>query len=204
MWLMNLAGDTVGAERLAEQTVAKAEALGQHDLVRTIRLAWSYALRRNGKALEAERLLADLRDPRLGEFDEDEDFLCESAAVRLAVGNAQVALDLADRALVIFQRYRLQVDPALSDLHLTRGQALLALNRPAEAREAFRIADDFWRDYDATSHWAAEASYWLARAMIETGDRAAGQPMLKSARARLAKSPMPAHRALATAALLAS
>ena len=99
---------------------------------------------------------------------------------------------------------RLQVDPALSDLHVTRGQALLALNRPAEARDAFQIADDFWRAYDADSHWAAEASYWLARALIDTGDRAAGTPMLKSARTRLAKSPMPAHRALATAALLSS
>ena len=198
MWLMNLAGDTVGAERLAEQTVAKAEALGLRFQLRAIRLAWSYALRRNGKAVEAERLLADLRDARPGEFDEDEDFLSESAAVRLAVGNAQAALDLADRALAIFQRFRLQVDPALSDLHVTRGQALLALNRPAEARDALQIADDFWRDYDADSHWAAEASYWLALAMIETGDRAVGAPMLKSARARLAKSPMPAHRALAT------
>ena len=60
------------------------------------------------------------------------------------------------------------------------------------------ISDEFWRSYDPASHWAAEASYWLARALIDTGDRAAGQPMLKSARVRLAKSPMPSHRSLAT------
>jgi tetratricopeptide (TPR) repeat protein len=138
-----------------------------------------------------------LPDPRLGDFDEDEDFLSESAAVWLAAGSAQTALDLSNRALVAFQRVRLQVDPALSDLHVTRGQALLALKRPAEARDAFRIADDFWRGYDSDSHWSAEASYWLARALIETGDAATGKPMLKAAQARLAKSPMPLHRQLA-------
>jgi tetratricopeptide (TPR) repeat protein len=196
-WAMNLAGDTVGAENLAERTIAIAEAQGMRTHARTTRLAWSYALRKNGKGLEAERLLADLPDPRLGDFDEDWDFLSESAAVRLAAGDAQAALELADRALTAFQRIRLQVDPALSDLHVTRGQALLALKRPAEARDEFRITDDFWRDYDADSSWAAEASYWLARALNDSGDHAAGAPMLKSARARLAKSPMPAHRALA-------
>jgi serine/threonine-protein kinase len=197
IWVMNLAGDTVGAEDLAERTIALAEAQGIRSFVRTIRLAWSYALRKNGKALEAERLLADLPDPRLGEGDEDEHFLSESAAVRLAAGNAQAALDLSDRALAAFQRIRLQVDPALSDLHVTRGQALLALKRPAEARDELRIADDFWRGYDADSHWSAEASYWLARAMIESGDAATGKPMLKAAQSRLAESPMPAHRRLA-------
>jgi serine/threonine-protein kinase len=197
IWVMNLAGDTVGAEDLAERTIALAEAQGIRPFVRSIRLAWSYALRKNGKALEAERLLADLPDPRLGDFDEDEDFLSESAAVRLAAGDAQAALDLSDHALRAFQRIRLQIDPALSDLHVTRGQALLALKRPAEARDAFQIADDFWRVYEADSHWSAEASYWLARALIETGDTATGKPMLKAAQARLAKSPMPLHRRLA-------
>jgi serine/threonine-protein kinase len=203
IWVMNFAGDTVGAEDLAERTIALAEAQDIRPFARTIRLGWSYALRKNGKAAEAERLLADLPDPRLGEEDEDEDFLSESAAVRLAAGNAQAALDLSDRALAAFQRIRLQVDPALSDLHVTRGQALLALNRPAEARDAFRIADEFWRDYDADSHWSAEASYWLARALIETGDTATGRPMLKAARVRLAKSPMPLHRRLAAVTVTA-
>lgn len=198
VWLMNLAGETVGAEDLAERTIPLAEAQGMDEPAKSMRLARSYALRMNGKALEAERLLADLRpDPQLDGIGEDWEVLSESAAVRLAAGNAQAALDLADRALAAFQRVRLQVDPALSDLHVTRGQALLALKRPAEARDAFRIADDFWRGYDADSHWSAEASYWLARALIDTGDTATGKPMLKAARARLAKSPMPAHRRLA-------
>jgi hypothetical protein len=197
---MNLSGDTIGAEDLAERTMALAEAQRISAFQTWIPLAWSFALRNNGKALEAERVLADLpRHPGLVGLDEDEAFLSESAAVRLAAGKAQAALDLADRALAAFNRIRLQVDPALSDLHVTRGQALLALNRPAEARDEFRIADDFWRGYDADSHWSAEASYWLARALIETGDAATGEPMLKAAKARLAKSPMPAHRRLAVA-----
>jgi len=91
----------------------------------------------------------------------------------------------------------LQTYPYLSDLQLTRGQALLKLGRAEEALAAFRISDEFWRSYEPKSHWAAEASYWVARALIEAGDTATGKPMLKAARARLAKSPMPLHRALA-------
>jgi serine/threonine-protein kinase len=200
IWVMNFAGDTAGAEELAERTTALAEARGmrRQQVANAIRLGRSYALRMNGKALEAERLLADLRpDPRLDGLGEDWAFLSESAAVRLAAGNARAALGLSDRALSALLRIRLQVDPALSDLHVTRGQALLALKRPAEARDEVRIADDFWRGYDPTSHWAAEASYWLARALIDTGDGTTGRPMLKAARARLAKSPMPLHRRLA-------
>jgi serine/threonine-protein kinase len=204
IWLMNLAGDTAGAEDLAAHTIAIARPELVPPIVRNIRIGWSYALRMNGKAREAERLLVELPDPRLGDFDEDEDFLSESAAVKLAAGDAQAALDLADRALAAFRRVRLQVDPALSDLHVTRGQALLALKRPEEARDEFRISDEFWRGYDAASHWAAEASYWLARALIATGDAASGGPMLKAAKARLAKSPMPAHRRLASALEAAS
>jgi len=201
VWLMNLAGDTVGAEDLAARTIVMPDAISQIPVVaRDIRLGWSFALRQNGKALEAEKLLAALPDARLGILNEDENFLSESAAVRLAAGDALEALGLADRALARFERMRLQVDPALSDLLVTRGRALLALQRPAEAREAFRVAADFWREYDDKSHWSAEASYWLARALIETGDRATGQPMLNAMRTRLAKSPMPSHRALATLA----
>ena len=98
---------------------------------------------------------------------------------------------------ILRERYWSELDQAEQAAAIERGQALLALNRPAESRDAFRIADDFWRGYDADSHWSAEASYWLARALIETGDAATGKPMLKAARARLAKSPMPAHRRLA-------
>jgi len=197
---MNLASDTVCAEELAARTIAMAEAYSQPVAARIIRLGWSFALRQNGKALEAEKLLAALPDARLGDTNEDEGFLSESAAVRLAAGDALEALGLADRALARFERMRLQVDPALSDLLVTRGRALLALKRPAEALEAFRVSADFWRGYDDKSHWSAEASYWLARALIETGDRATGQPMLNAMRTRLAKSPMPSHRALATLA----
>jgi len=206
IWLMNLAGDTVGAEDLAARTIVMAEAYGKAFAARAMRLGWSFglgwsfALRQNGQALEAKKLLAALPDARLGDGNEYEDFLSESAAVRLAVGDALDALGFADRALALFERMRLQVDPALSDVLVTRGRALLALQRPAEALEAFRVAADFWRGYDDKSHWSAEASYWLARALIETGDRATGQPMLNAMRARLAKSPMPSHRALATLA----
>jgi TolA-binding protein len=113
------------------------------------------------------------------------------------LGNATQALSLSDEAIRRAATVKLQTDPHLSDLHLTRGQALLKLGRVSEARDSFRISDEFWRHYEPASHWAAEASYWLARALIDAGDATAGRQMLKSAQARLAKSPMPSHRTLA-------
>ena len=140
------------------------------------------------------------QDLLLADVNDFTDVLKERASVQLALGNAMQALSLADESIQRASTVKLQTDPHLSDLHLTRGQALLKLGRPAEARDAFRISDEFWRSYAPASHWAAEASYWLARALIETGDAATGRPMLKAAQTRLAKSPMPSHRSLATSA----
>jgi len=167
------------------------------NLIRLSRLVLSYSLRQNGRIAEAERVLASAAgDSRLGDANDDDELLGELAATRLMAGDAEAAVSHAERALRQLQRHRLMVDPFVSDLQLTRGQALLQLGRAEEALAAFRVSDEFWRSYDPNSHWAAEASYWLARALIETGDASNGKRMLKSAQAGLAKSPMPAHRAL--------
>ena len=194
VWLMNYTGDTVGAARFAVQAIENAARNGWPWHASSARLGWSYALRQDGRPEEAERVLQPL--PPESEsivWNEHENINKERAAVWLARGHADKALALADAAIKRLSTVRLQADPYLSDLYLIRGQALLELGRSAEAIEAFRLADDFWRSYDAGGHWAAEASYWLARALLQVGD-SSGRPMLKAAQSRLAKSPMPSHR----------
>ena len=201
VWLLVYEGNTAAAAQLAPHAIEVATRRKWPQWVTTARLGWSYALRQDGQPEQADRvlqpLMQDSREPDLIDFM---DVLKERASVQLALGNAMQALSLIDESIGHASGVKLQTDPHLSDLHLTRGKALLKLGRTAEARDAFRISDEFWRRYDPASHWAAEASYWLARALIETGDATAGRPMLKAAQTRLAKSPMPSHRSLATSA----
>jgi cytochrome c-type biogenesis protein CcmH/NrfG len=103
---------------------------------------------------------------------------------------------LADRAIKSALRRQLQTDPDQSDLYVTHGHALLELNRPAEALESLRKAHEFWQDFNAQSHWAAESAYWYGRALIATGDAKLGQHWVRQMQPRLAKSPLPLHRAL--------
>jgi serine/threonine-protein kinase len=191
VWLKIFEGDTVGAAGLAPSAIEVASREGWTWWVTVARLGWSYALRQNGQQEEAQRTLEPLAHVS------EADVLEERAAVQLALGDAASALATAETSIGRLSLTRLRTDPRLSDLQLTRGQALLQLGRAEEALAAFRVAEDFWRGYDPTSHWSAEASYWLAHALIETGDATTGRPMLKAARARLAKSPMPLHRRLA-------
>jgi tetratricopeptide (TPR) repeat protein len=201
VWLMSFTGDTVGAARFAPVAIESATRAKWSWHAISARLGWSYALRQDGHPDEADRVLQPLaQEKELISWSEFSDILKERAAVKLALGDAAQALSLIDAAIRRKAVSKLQTDPYLSDLYLTRGQALLQLGRANEALEAFRIAADFWGSYDADSHWSAEASYWLARALIETGDPATGRPMLKAVQPRLAKSPMPSHRALATSA----
>ena len=94
----------------------------------------------------------------------------------------------------------MQTDPDLSDLYVTHGRALLALHRPAEALESLRKAHEFWQDFNAQSNWAAEAAHWYGQALIANDDVKRGQQWVRQMQPRLAKSPLPLHRALATAA----
>jgi tetratricopeptide (TPR) repeat protein len=200
VWLRNYEGDAVGAAELAPRAIEIATQRGWPFWIKSAKLGWSYALRQMGQPAHAQRILESLAqesEPNAGaDFG---DVLKERAAVELALGDATQALATVDKAIEGLSKVRLQTDPHLSELQLTRGQALLQLGRADEALAAFRVSDEFWRGYDPKSHWAAEATYWLARALIDSGDRATGRPMLKGARARLAKSPMPSHRALAAA-----
>jgi tetratricopeptide (TPR) repeat protein len=200
VWLLIHQGQTAGASQLAQHAIEAATRAKASDFVTTARLGWSYALLEDGKPEQAERVLPPVgKDLKPANPVDGDDVLKEHAAVQLALGNSMQALSLADESIRLALTVKRQTDPHLSDLHLTRGRALLNLGRVSEARDSFRISDEFWRRYEPASPWAAEASYWLARALIEAGDATAGGRMLKSAQARLAKSPMPSHRTLAAA-----
>ena len=204
IWLLNYAGDTAAAEAFASDALAKYEELGWKINAIFIRLGWSFALRQNGKAAEAEAILIANNDPRLTRDSAGgylvENSLGELAATRLALGDAADAYTLADRAIKIALRPRLQTDPDLSDLYVTQGRALLQLNRPAEALESLHKAHEFWQDFNAQSNWAAEAAYWYGQALIANGDAIRGQQWVRQMQPRLAKSSLPLHRALATSA----
>ena len=80
-----------------------------------------------------------------------------------------------------------------------RGEALLRLRRDFEAREQFRQAVDFWRDFDPEHPMAAEAAWWYGHALIATGEVKRRKAMVDKARPRLAASFLPHLRPLAEA-----
>jgi tetratricopeptide (TPR) repeat protein len=198
VWLLIHTGDTLGAARLAPQAIENAARAGWPDKALLARWAWGYALRENGQLEEADRVLNARADsphgPVGGEFPRPG---LPHASVKLALGNAEQALSIVDAALKRASVIRIQMDPFIADHHRIRGQTLLKLGRAGEAREALRIADEYWRGYFAESPWAAEAQYWHGQALIATGDTARGRQWVQEMRPRLAKSPMPSHRALA-------
>jgi hypothetical protein len=82
---------------------------------------------------------------------------------------------------------------------LWRGQALLHLHRPYDARDQFERVVGFWRDFDPEHPMAAEAAWWYGHSLIATGEVKRGKAMVADARPRLAASFLPHLRPLATA-----
>jgi eukaryotic-like serine/threonine-protein kinase len=200
VWLKNYEGDVAGAAALAPHALAIADRSGWAHWAESARLGWSFALRQLGQPMLAQRILEPLaQKSKPGELDLA-DVLKERSAVQLAIGDSALALETAEIAIGHLSKSKLRTDPHLADLQLTRGQALFKLGQPEEALAAFRVSKEFWDAYEPTSHWAAEAKFWLARALIEVGEASTGQPMLQAAQDRLANSPMPLHRHLASPA----
>jgi serine/threonine-protein kinase len=199
LWLLNGTGDTIRAARLAPQAIENAARYGWLDNAFRARWAWVFALRENGELEEAERVLNSRADaphgPAGGEFRHPG---LMHAAVRLDLGDAEQAVSFVDAQLKRISVARVQTDPFIADNHIVRGAALLQLGRAAEARESFRIADEFWQEFDPQTPWAAEARYWHGRSLIETGDAVRGRQWMRDAIPGLAKSHLPSHRALAS------
>ena len=125
--------------------------------------------------------------------------MSDLAAVKLALGKWQEALDLSDESIV---DRTVPAPPTLASPEnaydrLFRGQALLNLQRTTEAREEFRKIDAFWRDFDGEHPMAAEAAWWYGQSLVASGEAAQGKAMIAQARPRLAASWLPHLRPLA-------
>jgi tetratricopeptide (TPR) repeat protein len=199
-----LAGDVGRARQLAEDLLRQAEGpLKNPWRAGLARWDLSVALRMDGRADAAEpiaeKALADARLlPRLNYMPV---LISELAAVKIALGKQEEALALleeyASRSLKD-PRGKPQ-SPYDANAYLWRGQALLHLQRALEAREAFALADSYWRDFDPEHPMAAEAAWWYGHSLIATREAARGKAMVAAARSKLAESFLPHLRPLATA-----
>jgi tetratricopeptide (TPR) repeat protein len=190
-------GDTRQAETLLrERLVALAPKSAMLP-----RLALGFTLMQNGKLTESREVLAGLRGAIAGRPSPDlwmPQALANSALLELELNQPEQALEFAREALAICARQNRPSVPFVADLHIARGRALLMLGRATEARDSLRKADEFWRDFDPDSPWSAEAAYWHGQSLVATGEIARGKNMIGEMRPRLAASPLPLHRALAS------
>ncbi len=196
-------GETKRARRLAEELLEESKGrMGAALLVGWARWDLFTVMRIDGEAQAAEaigdKLVAESRgDYRLA--DDRHYFMSDLAAVKLALGKWQEALDLSDESIV---DRTVPAPPTLASPEnaydrLFRGQALLNLQRTTEAREEFRKIDAFWRDFDGEHPMAAEAAWWYGQSLVASGEAAQGKAMIAQARPRLAASWLPHLRPLA-------
>jgi tetratricopeptide (TPR) repeat protein len=201
-----ITGETARARVLAEELVRKAEGslgspswagMASYDLASAMRLGGDYA----AAEATAERLVAHVRHRKDMEFGLP-GALGELAGAKLGLGKWQEAIVALDEAIAIRTSTFGQSTPFMPDdalFNLWRGQALLHLNRLAEAHEEFRGVVDFWRDFEPDHPMAAEAAWWYGHSLIATGEVKRGKAMVADARPRLAASFLPHLRPLATA-----
>ena len=192
-------GETQKAETLLRHEVETFDRIGTAEWSTNARWKLAVALRQNGKWTEAEQLLAELCKCEAGKGRVGPGLsrvVSEYALLSLDLQRPEQALDLAQRGLANYLRVIRPLVPFVSDLQVARGRALMILNRPEEARDALKMADAFWRDFDPDNPWAAEAAYWFGRSLLLTGEAARGKRMIAESKPRLAASPIPLHRAL--------
>ncbi len=96
------------------------------------------------------------------------------ARIKLARGQAAEALALTEKPIE-------KPDPSdainvdLANMRLTRGRALLALGRGADARQPLSSAYEFWRAFAPYDHSFQVATYWYAQCLLANGETAAAQ-----------------------------
>jgi eukaryotic-like serine/threonine-protein kinase len=198
-------GETKRARRLAEELLEESKGrMGAALLVGWAQWDLFTVMRIDGEAQGAEAIGDKLVAASRGDYrlaDDRHYFMSDLAAVKLALGKWQEALDLSDEAIV---DRTVPTPPTLASPEnacdrLFRGQALLNLQRTAEAREEFRKIEAFWRDFDGEHPMAAEATWWYGQSLVASGEAAQGKAMVAKARPRLAASRLPHLRPLADA-----
>jgi serine/threonine protein kinase len=197
-------GDTRKATARYAELGREAEAEGDLRWQDVARLDTAVALRLGGDFRTAEPLAEEaVRQSRLRS---KRDFfrynLGELGAAKLGVGKYQEALAALDESQSNRSEVTGHPEPFLAadaQHDLWRGQALLHLHRPVDARDQFERVVDFWRDFDPEHPMAAEAAWWYGHALIATGEVKRGKALVADARPRLAASFLPHLRPLATA-----
>ncbi len=162
-------------------------------LANGLRVTHILAVLNNGETAraidDARRLLAEQRSANAP--GDHGSFLLVLARAQLVARQHAQALSSAQEAIDLQGRFRPRWLPRDADAHVVLGAALLQSGRVREARAVLERAHDFWREFDADSVWAAEAGWWLARALIADGESTRGRPLLASMRERLLDSGVP-------------
>jgi len=200
-WLMLEEGEAGCAEPELAEAVVKLEGWQMASLAARYRLHLASALLQNGKLPEAEEAAGKVvdffrkREPRGVRMAQALGVLGE---IHLAAGRHAKALEVADEVLSMTPEA-----PTINSLNVAasflRGKALLLLGQPEDAERILAAVEDYWRDFDPALPVTVEADYWRGLARAAAGD-ARGRELVVAALTRLAASPMPLHRALATPA----
>ena len=169
-------GETQKAETLLRHEVETFDRIGTAEWSTNAQWKLAVALRQNGKWTEAEQLLAELCKCEAGKGRVGPGLsrvVSEYALLSLDLQRPEQALDLAQRGLANYLRVIRPFVPFVSDLQVARGRALMILNRPEEARDALKMADAFWRDFDPDNPsgrrsrilvWTVAPTHWRSRA----------------------------------------
>jgi tetratricopeptide (TPR) repeat protein len=109
---------------------------------------------------------------------------------RLELGASDAVTPL-DEAIATFQEVEVEITPAHVDALMGRARLHLDADRAGDALPLLQRADGFWRDFDAQSRWAGEASLWLGQCLLALGRTQEANDALRRARQILARSPIP-------------
>jgi len=116
-----------------------------------------------------------------------------------ALGRDAEAEPMLRAALAEWDGMGLAPTPLRSDVVQALGRAVLAQGHAQAALPFLAEADAYWQRAQADAPSAGEAAHWLARGLDAAGDVAASRAALKRSLPVLARSPLPAHHALAKA-----
>jgi serine/threonine-protein kinase len=196
-WLLLLQGRTLEAEPGLKAFVELSEAKGLQRMYAP-HVAWGWALRENGRPVDAIAALQQVSVDELVWDYSREAALTQLAAAYLALGEGAKALEYSARTIAGKDPIE-PFMPTEADAFVVHGRALHAVGRAQEAVASLAVAHRFWSSFDPATAWAAEASYWYGRALMTSGETARGQELVRASVPVLAKSPMPSHRASAAA-----
>ncbi|WP_310385183.1 serine/threonine-protein kinase [Roseateles sp.] len=122
----------------------------------------------------------------------------ESALVFLDLGDVPSATLQCAQAVILFERYQVEVCSLVrSDLLLAEGRLALLAGDSQAAAESFGRLEQAWAEQNPRSLWHAEAACWFGLAWRASGAPEAADSLLAWARPLLLAGALPALRQLA-------